>query len=396
MAIRLLFVQAGDYAEAYHRLSAGGEETYYAQGYSLGVTQRLAQRLEAVGMLSIMTHDHEEVLPDGVTSMGIRLYPEGRRPRWKPLMDRVQGWNPTHVILACPLPGVIHWGLKRGVRILPWFADSFKQSGVKGRYRVWRTARALRRRQLDWVTNHNVNACLNLVEIGVEPSRVIPWDWPPSATPDAYPPKPGPPTGPIRLIFVGQVVDSKGVGDAIEAVKLLRDAGRVASLTILGDGEIDRFREVSRSLGVAEAVDFRGRVANRLVLELMREHDAVLVPSWRAHAEGLPFTIHESFCSRTPLIASDHPMFRGKVEDRVSGLIFPERQPRALADRVETLLTEPGLYAAISERGKQAWERLRCPVGPEELFNRWLNNTPEDHRWLADHALTSGRYDTSI
>jgi glycosyltransferase involved in cell wall biosynthesis len=104
-------------------------------------------------------------------------------------------------------------------------------------------------------------------------------------------------------------------------------------------------------------------------------------------------TIYEAFCSRTPLIASDHPMFRGKVVDQVSGLIFPASEPAELAGKIETLVREPRLYQQLSENTKVAWERLQCPVKHDDLYARWLNNTDDDRKWLKAHSLASGRYD---
>src|SRR5205807_10325309 len=122
---------------------------------------------------------------------------------------------------------------------------------------------------------------------------------------------------------------------------------------------------------IDSAVDFLGPVAHRRVLELMREHDAVIVPSRHCYSEALPMTIYESFCARTPLITSDHPMFRGKVVDGLSGLVFPASDPSALADRIETLADDAGLYASLSHRAGEAWERLQCPVKHHDLYSRW-------------------------
>ena len=54
----------------------------------------------------------------------------------------------------------------------------------------------------------------------------------------------------------------------------------------------------------------------------MHAHDAVVVPSQHAYPEGLPMTIYDAYCSRSPLIASDHPMFRSKVIDDETAVVF--------------------------------------------------------------------------
>ena len=81
-----------------------------------------------------------------------------------------------------------------------------------------------------WVANHNINACKDLVRIGVSPSKVVPWDWPPIVRPEMYEPKTLPPAGTVcTLAFVGSISPSKGVDDAIEAVALLAARGETSS-----------------------------------------------------------------------------------------------------------------------------------------------------------------------
>lgn len=59
--------------------------------------------------------------------------------------------------------------------------------------------------------------------------------------------------------------------------------------------------------------------------------------------------------SRTSVIASDHPMFRGHIEDGESALIFTAARPRALANAIARLMTDPTLYARVSNGSARAW-----------------------------------------
>jgi glycosyltransferase involved in cell wall biosynthesis len=200
------------------------------------------------------------------------------------------------------------------------------------------------------------------------------------------------PDRPLRLIYVGALSEAKGTGDALRALAQTAIRGRSATLSIAGGGPLEYFQALARTLRVDRAVEFLGLVPHRRVLELMREHDVVLVPSRHSYSEAMPMTIYEAFCARTPLIASDHPMFRDRVVDRVSGLIFPASDPAALAQRIGALADDPPLYASLSYHAKEAWERLQCPVKHHDLYSRWLSGTDADRRWLASHSLASGLY----
>jgi glycosyltransferase involved in cell wall biosynthesis len=389
---RVLFIQFGHYYEAYQRLAAGGEETYYAQRSSVANVAELARHVEDVCVLCVNQDSSEQVTPEGVRSLGFALF--GPEPRSvDALLELARKQSPTHVILCVPLVPVFRWAASSGIAILPLLADSFLGRGPRQWLRRRRLVAELNRPNVEWVGNHNINASKHLGELGVNRSKIVPWDWPAVVRPHEFAPKQGlAPDATVRMIYVGALSEKKGTGDVIRALAQLRQRGRNSTLSVAGGGERPLFEELARTLGVADSTMFLGLVPHPRVLELMRAHDVVVVPSRHSYSEALPMTIYEAYCSRTPLVASDHPMFRDKVVDRVSGLTFRASDPGALTDRIEELVRDRALYERLSQNSADAWERLQCPVKHDDLYLRWLSNTDEDRRWLADHALASGRY----
>src|SRR5215471_1328749 len=117
--MRLVFLQFGRYAEAVHRFAGGGPETFYAQRYSVDFVATLARSIEDVTVLHLSRDDPDERLPSGVTSLGLELFPRGRKPRRLDLLRALERLRPDHLVLSSPLPFVIGWALIRGVRLLP-------------------------------------------------------------------------------------------------------------------------------------------------------------------------------------------------------------------------------------------------------------------------------------
>jgi len=142
---------------------------------------------------------------------------------------------------------------------------------------------------------------------------------------------------------------------------------------------------------VADCVHFEGLQPNSRVIEAMRSSDLVVVPSHHLYPEGLPCVFYEAFATRTPVICSNHPMFRGIVSAEAAVLV-PEKRPEAYADAIEKVLDDPGLYGRMSVATKDAWHQFQCPVHWDEMIDHWLGATPEDDRWLAEYSLASGRY----
>jgi glycosyltransferase involved in cell wall biosynthesis len=294
-----------------------------------------------------------------------------------------------------PLPFVLAWALARGVRTLPLFADSFRVPGLKAKAKFSLLARLLNSSRVDWVSNHNVAASLDLVRIGVAPDKVLPFDWPAFLSPSEHVPKQLRTGGHIKIAYVGQLAESKGVGDLISALGLIartsNGAGPRVSATIVG-GQDPAFVARARELGLEDRIEFPGRISHDDIVPLMNRHDVVVVPSRHEYPEGLPMTIYEAFCSRTPIIASDHPMFRVKLRDGDNALIFKAGDVNALVDRIRLLAGDPALYARLSRNGEAAAEQFFCPLKYHELISRWLSNTDEDRRILSGFSLASGRY----
>lgn len=382
---RLLIVHyAGDYREADRLRRAEGREIYYGHGYVLDQLDRLRARHGEVGILCALAPDYWDVLPNGVTVIGADSNPD-RNPA--PVIALIERYAPTHLLIHGPMPALIRWALKRNMALGVVMADSFANP-------VWRWLRfrtlpaLLRHPRVTLIANHGANAARALVAIGVDPARVLAWDFPHVRTPDLFPAKAAPAASPHQLLYVGSISAKKGVGDLLRAIALLK--GRVdVRLRIAGAGRVDRFARMAHRLGIADRVAFLGLVPNGDIPAMMHDADAVIVPSRHSFPEGLPLTLYEALASRTPVIASDHPMFAGHLVHDESAIVFPASQPRALADAIEALLTDPARYARISHGAPSAWHRMQNPVKWGDMIDHWVNDAPADRQWLADHSVAA-------
>ena len=87
--------------------------------------------------------------------------------------------------------------------------------------------------------------------------------------------------GPLKLLFVGRVIRTKGVIDGIRALALAAKNCSV-TLDILGTGDrADACLVEAEKLGVSKLVTFHGRVPRTEVYEWYRKSDVFLFPSFR-------------------------------------------------------------------------------------------------------------------
>src|ERR1035437_8529601 len=337
---RVLLVQyAGDYLAAYHRLQETGTETYFAHRYVLEQLGLIAQTLgETAIFCSHAGRWYEERLPSGLTVMGGEVDPV--RPSRR-LIRVLAGFDPTHLVVLGPWSGIIRWGLRTNRRVPggfarsfgprrvragfdptplvvlgPWsgiirwglrtnrrvlgvFASSFEHGRMRRFLRYGRVTRLLNDSRIEWIANHGINSCLALKRLGVDADRIIPWDFPHTRHPMDIRPRSAPPPGIPRMLFVGSLIRSKGIGDAIAGLAHLRARGYHVALDVVGSGDLDTFRARARKHAVHEHVLFHGVRPNHVVFEMMQRAFAVLVPSHHAYPEGLPFTIYEALSART-------------------------------------------------------------------------------------------------
>ncbi len=376
---RVTFVQFGDYEEAFWRFERGGAENYYAQKYSVDFVGKLPTRptIESVTVVCVSANAKAAVLPNGVGTVGTELYPEDQGPRYGALIDLVKASKPTHLLAMTPCIPLIAWGVRAGCRVLPMLADSFRSKGVKAAIDYQLLALLFNSGAIEFVANHNLAASLDLNRIGISADKVIPYDWPALISPHDFKTKRAPSLETaFRLLYVGSVIESKGVGDAISALGLLRQRGVNVTLTIIGGGDLDAHKSLVVSQGLQDFVSFLGPQAHAEVVTAMRGHDAVVVPSHWSYPEGLPMTLYEALCTRTPLLTSNHPMFALKIRDGYNALVFPERDPQAFARRIEELWRSPELYSQLSANALQAADTYLCPLKYDALISGFLGLNP--------------------
>jgi glycosyltransferase involved in cell wall biosynthesis len=243
------------------------------------------------------------------------------------------------------------------------------------------------------VGNHGLYSSLSLARIGVSTNKIVPYDFPHSVTPELFSVKlllEG--KAVWNIVYVGAIMESKGVGDTLRSVSILKSRGTSCLLKIVGKGEVEAFINIAKSLDIEDSVVFLGLLPNKEVIPLMREADIVLIPSRHEYPEGFPFTIYEALCSRTPIIASDHPMFINKLIHETNALIFSAGNAESLASSIERLISSSELYNRISSKSHEAWCSLQIPVMWSDFINAWLSASPKDRQWLSEHCLSSSRY----
>jgi glycosyltransferase involved in cell wall biosynthesis len=160
------------------------------------------------------------------------------------------------------------------------------------------------------------------------------------------------------LLFIGRFVEMKGLPVLIDAVKLLRARGNQANLVVIGDGP-DR-PSIEAALAGVTNVELRGWQTQEHISDAITAARVVVIPSVIARSgetEGLPSVAMEAMRMATPVVASSDASTLGLIRPGENGLVVPSRQPAALADAIEHLLTDPDTAMALGAAGRLTVEQ---------------------------------------
>ena len=151
------------------------------------------------------------------------------------------------------------------------------------------------------------------------------------------------PDGPPTVVFVGRLVEKKGVDVLLDAWPSVRSAVPDARLVVVGEGPLaDLVRDGSE--GVEHRVPEVARRAAQ-VRDALREATVVATPS-RTTADGdvesCLLVNLEAQASGRPVVTTRHGGIPEFVEDGASALLVPEGDAPALADALVDVLRVPG------------------------------------------------------
>jgi glycogen(starch) synthase len=157
---------------------------------------------------------------------------------------------------------------------------------------------------------------------------------------------------PAVLLCIGRMRSDKGFDLAIRMFARLRDRGMVAKLVVAGDGpEKSRLEALARSLGLAGHVDFPGWVAPDRMASMINTSTLVVMPSRWPEPFGL-VALQAAQMGR-PVVACGVGGLPEVVEHERTGLLVPADDEQAMADAIESLLSDPLSVKRMGERARQ-------------------------------------------
>jgi len=170
-----------------------------------------------------------------------------------------------------------------------------------------------------------------------------------------------------EMLFLGNLIERKGVTDLLEAVAALPADIPDWHLSLAGGGEIDRYRALAANLGIADRLTFVGWVDQAGARKLLLNADCLVLPSYD---EGLPLVILEALGSATPVICTPVGAIPEALEDGRTALFCTPGDPAGLSARLVSIIRQPQLRKQLSDAGRVAYlDRFSAEAFLKSLFD---------------------------
>ncbi|MEA3296691.1 MAG: glycosyltransferase family 4 protein [candidate division Zixibacteria bacterium] len=177
------------------------------------------------------------------------------------------------------------------------------------------------------------------------------------------------------ILYLGRIKKYKSIQHLIRAFAMIRKELPEARLMIVGTGDyIDNLKELTKTLGLTQHVEFPGFVSQADKVERMRRAYVAVLPSLK---EGWGLTNIEANSVGTTVVAADVPGLRDSVKDGQTGFLYEHGNIDQFAEKILSILRDSTLRQKLESGGlewaeKFNWDRAARKF--ETLLLRIVDN----------------------
>ncbi len=165
---------------------------------------------------------------------------------------------------------------------------------------------------------------------------------------------------PPRILFVGRLVEKKGLPILIKACALLKQWGCDFDCQIVGTGELaGELKAQIEALGLVKQVCLMGARPQNEVFELVQQAAVFAAPyiiGKDGNRDGLPTVLLEAMALGTPCVGTDVTGIPELIRHEETGLIVAQENESALALALQKLLHDSALRVKFATEARKLME----------------------------------------
>jgi len=176
----------------------------------------------------------------------------------------------------------------------------------------------------------------------------------------------------FNIIYLSNLIKSKGVVDLLRAGKRLREKGYNFVIHIIGseaDLTIDELVEIANNYQIKDFVVFHGPKYGKQKYQILLSGDVFILPTYYAN-EAFPISILEAMQARLAVISCDEGGIADVIENGINGYIVEKNNPIQIAEKIELLLNNPELREKMGQAGRKKYlENYTLDIFERRLVN---------------------------
>jgi len=162
---------------------------------------------------------------------------------------------------------------------------------------------------------------------------------------------------PHSLLFVGRLVEKKGITYLIEAMQNIVSQFPSTTLSIVGSGpDKIMLQTLTRQLDLDNNIKFLGNIENQKLVTIYNQHQVVIFPSIIANngdQEGFGLVLVEAIGCECAVISTDLEPMKDIITHNQDAIIVKQKSPDAITHAVKELFTNDNLAGRIAKHGRQ-------------------------------------------
>ena len=173
----------------------------------------------------------------------------------------------------------------------------------------------------------------------------------------------------FRFLLIARILWDKGIGEYVEAAKIIRQKYKNVKFQLLGGIGVDNPTAISKKIidkwVKDEIIEYLGETDD--VRKFIYRADCIVLPSYR---EGTSRVLLESASMEKPLIATNVPGCKEVVEDGINGYLCKVKDSKDLASKMEKMLNLSEENRALM--GKKGREKIVKEFDEKIVINKYL------------------------
>ncbi len=157
----------------------------------------------------------------------------------------------------------------------------------------------------------------------------------------------------LRLLFLGNLMERKGVSDLFHALALPGFDWERLRVTLAGGGNLSFYQALAGRLGLSGRVEFLGWVGQDQAAELLAAADVLVLPS---HDEGLPLVILEALAQGVAVVCTPVGEIPFLLRDGEHVCFTPAGDAPALAATLQRVLADADLRENLRRNGQALYQ----------------------------------------